>query len=252
MYRSPLLIRKKSKPSPPKNEEEDLDPLKALFGMNKDTLLKEKNHIYFYGDVTQENCLELNRRINEVNKELLKYAIEFDWEPPNIYLHINSSGGDLLAAFSTVDAIRNSRIPIISIVEGSAASAATVMSMVCHKRYITENSFMLIHQLSTGIYGKYEEIKDDYLNDTKFMERLYKLYRDHTKMNDAKIKTILSRDIWWDANECITNGLVDDIWNSPSILTNLLSKKEEKNVVKDVKNNKNVRNNKNNRNKKRF
>lgn len=190
-----------------------IEQLKALMGGGGESE-KERNHIYFYGDVSPDTCLDLNRKINNLNKELLKHAIEYDCAPPNIFLHINSNGGCLLSAMSCVDTIRNSRVPIVSIVEGSAASAATIISMVCHRRYITDNSFMLIHQLSTGIYGKYEEIKDDYINDTKFMERLYTLYRTHTKMTNAKIKTVLARDIWWDSQECISNGLVDGTWDS--------------------------------------
>ena len=106
-----------------------------------------KNHIYFYSSVTQKSCLELNQRINKLNIELLQYSIEYGCQVPNIYLHINSYGGSLFAAFSTIDTIKNSKIPIVSIIEGCAASAATIISMVCHKRYCTKNSFMLIHQL---------------------------------------------------------------------------------------------------------
>lgn len=194
------------------NESNPIEQLKSL--MANDTADKDKNHIYFYTDVDQTTCLDLNRKINDLNKELLKYSIEYDCEPPNIYLHINSNGGCLLSALGTVDTIRNSRVPIVSIIEGCAASAATIISMACHKRYITSNSFMLIHQLSTSSYGKYEEIKDDFMNDTKFMERLYALYRNHTKMTDAKIKSIMTRDIWWDSDECIQHGLVDSVWDS--------------------------------------
>jgi ATP-dependent protease ClpP protease subunit len=194
------------------NESNPIEQLKSL--MANDTADKDKNHIYFYTDVDQSTCLDLNRKINDLNKELLKYSIEYDCEPPNIYLHINSNGGCLLSALGTVDTIRNSRVPIVSIIEGCAASAATIISMACHKRYITANSFMLIHQLSTSAYGKYEEIKDDFMNDTKFMERLYSLYRTHTKMTDTKIKSIMTRDIWWDSDECTENGLVDAIWDS--------------------------------------
>jgi len=216
MYRSPLLIKKKKKEVKDEEVFEPLEPLKSLFGVSEDVAEKEKNHIYFYGDVTQDSCLDLNRKINSLNKELLKHAIEYDCEPPSIYLHINSHGGDLLAAFSTVDVIKNSTIPIVSIVEGSAASAATIMSMVCHRRYITENSFMLIHQLSSGMSGKYEELKDDFENDTKFMELLYDLYSKHTTMDDKSIKQILTRDIWLSSKECLQRGLVDDFWKPMS------------------------------------
>jgi ATP-dependent protease ClpP protease subunit len=201
----------------PVEDEQDFsfEPLKQLFGMGKpDESDTEKNHIYYYTDVSQDSCLDLNRKITDLNKELLKHSIEYDCPPPNIYLHINSYGGDLLAAFSTVDVIKNSRIPIVSIVEGNAASAATIMSMVCHRRYITPNSFMLIHQLSSGSCGKYEELKDEFHNNTKFMKLLYKLYKKHTTMNDSEIKKILTHDIWLSSKECLKRGLVDGLWTS--------------------------------------
>jgi len=203
------------------NEEENplLNIFKPITSMDKD-----KNHIYFYSDVDQYSCLELNKKINDLNKELMQYAIEYETEPPNIYLHINSFGGSLFAAFSTIDTIINSKIPIISIIEGCAASAATIISIVCHKRYSTSNSFMLIHQLSTGAMGKYEEMKDDFLNDTKLMELLYKLYQDHTTMDLKTIKKVLKRDLWWDSNECLKNGLIDEIWTGSNF--NLKIKKE--------------------------
>lgn len=206
-------LKKRKAPTQVDVDDDPLHQLKSLMAP-REMADKERNHIYFYSDVDQDTCLDLNRKINDLTKELLKVAIDYDCEPPNIYLHINSNGGCLLSALATVDAIKNSRIPIISIVEGCAASAATIISMSCHKRYITPNSFMLIHQLSTGVYGKYEEIKDDFINDTTFMERLYELYREHTNMDDKKIKTVMSRDIWWDMKECLANGLVDGVWDS--------------------------------------
>lgn len=194
------------------DEESPLEQLKMLMGNQE--IDKERNHIYFYTDVTDVSCLDLSRKINDLNKELLKMSIEYDCEPPSIFLHINSLGGDLLSSFGVVDTIKNSRVPIVSIVSGTAASCATLISMVCHKRYITKNSFMLLHQLSGGCSGKYNEIKDDFVNDTKFMELLYKLYEEHTTMKKKKIKEVLEHDLWWDADECIKNGLVDGVWDS--------------------------------------
>ena len=85
-----------------KVEKVDSDPLEELQSLLKDPVIdSDKNHIYFYTDVTQESCLDLNRKINDLNKELLKHAIEYDCPPPSIYLHINSTGGDLLSSFGT-------------------------------------------------------------------------------------------------------------------------------------------------------
>jgi len=107
-------------------------------------------------------------------------------------------------------------VPIVSIIEGNAASAATIISMVCHKRYITKHSFMLIHQLSSACAGTFQEIQDDFTNDTKFMDVLYKLYQEHTSMTPKKIKEVLKHDIWWSSDECIDSGLVDGLWDSNS------------------------------------
>lgn len=198
-----------------KKPENDADPFEKLKSLIPTEISdKENNHIYFYTDVNQDTCLDLNRKITSLNKELLKYSIEYDCEPPNIYLHINSYGGCLFSAFSVIDTIKNSRVPIVSIVEGNAASAATMISMVCNKRYITQNSFMLIHQLSSASSGNFEALKDDFLNDTKLMELIYKLYREHTTMSEKEIKNVLKRDIWWTSEECIQAGLVDGLWDS--------------------------------------
>ena len=37
------------------------------------------------------------------------------------------------------------------------------------------------------------------------------IYKTHTKINKKKIPNILKHDLTWDANECLTNGLVDEI-----------------------------------------
>ena len=198
------------------NKQVGQDPLEQLKMMMTPPEMsdREKNHIYFYTEVSQETCLDLSRKINDLGKELLKLSIEYDIPSPNIYLHINSLGGDLLSAFGVVDTILHSRVTVISIIEGQAASASTIIAMVCDKRYMSEHSYALIHQLSTEVYGTYQEIKDNFTNDTKFMERLYKLYKDHTKMTEKKIKEVLNHDIWWDYKECMENGLVDGLWDN--------------------------------------
>jgi len=190
--------------------------LSKLFDFgNKSTsgISRNKNHIYFYDDVTTETCLELNRTIIELAKELQRHSLEYDTKPAKIYLHINSDGGELLACFSTVDYIKNCPIPVVSIIEGSAASAATLISCVCHERYMTPNSYMLIHQLRGGYWGKYDEMEEDFENSKKFMEKIYEIYEEHTKLGRKELKKLLRKDEWWDYETCLKYGLVDGFDN---------------------------------------
>jgi ATP-dependent protease ClpP protease subunit len=221
-FSSLTISKKNTSHNKPKNtphndddEDEAIEKIRSL--MNKDESDMELNHIYFYRAVTTDSCLDLNKKINEMTKKLLKHAIDYDIDPPNIYLHINSNGGSLLDAFSTVDTIKNSQIPIISIVEGAVASAATLISVVCSYRYATSSSVMLIHQLSNGFHGKYEEIKDDFENEMTMMNYIYDLYNKHSKLPLEFIKDILKHDIWLSSSKCLEYGLIDDIWTGPRV-----------------------------------
>ena len=79
--------------------------------------------------------------------ERFVYRTSFDLNIKNIpiYLHINSFGGSLYDAYAALDTIKNLRVPIYSVIEGCAASAGTIISVVCNKRFIGENAHMLIH-----------------------------------------------------------------------------------------------------------
>ena len=142
---------------------------------------------------------------------LTKNSLIFQNDPPNIYLHINSYGGSVFAGFAAVDYIKDSIVPVYSIVDGCAASAATLMSIVARRRFMSENSFMLIHQLSSGLWGKYEEMKDDMKNSDILMKKIKGLYAEHTKIPKRKLNEILKHDLWFDAKTCLEYGLVDEI-----------------------------------------
>ena len=76
--------------------------------------------------------------------------MSYGTEPPPINIHIQSGGGSLMNAFYIVDLIQNINSKVNTYVDGYSASAASLMNVVGNKRYMTKNSMMLIHQLSSG------------------------------------------------------------------------------------------------------
>jgi len=110
-----------------------------------------------------------------------------------------------------MDEILNSKVNVNTIVDGCAASAATLMSVAGKNRYIKEHSYMLIHQLSSMFWGNYEQLKDDMENSNKFMETLKKIYRERTKIPMKKLNEILKHDLWLSPKEALEYGLVDEI-----------------------------------------
>jgi ATP-dependent Clp endopeptidase proteolytic subunit ClpP len=169
------------------------------------------NSIFFYTGVSKHSVLNLNKNLKKASTDLVYTAHLLDIPVPEIKLHINSDGGSLLDGFAAVDYVRNSKAPVHSIIEGSAASAATLISVVAKKRSINKNSFMLIHQLSGGMWGKFESMKDDIQNCNVFMDKINEIYQAHTKIPKNTLKEILKRDIYFDAKTCLKYGLVDKI-----------------------------------------
>ena len=73
---------------------------------------------------------------------------------------------------------------------------------------------MLIHQLSSGFWGKYEEFEDEAKNLDRLMKMIKNIYKEHTniKMTGKNgLNECLKHDLLWDCNECIKQGLVDEI-----------------------------------------
>jgi len=169
------------------------------------------NVIMFYGEVSEKNAKLLNKALRTVDKDLQVFKVKYDSDPPPIKLHISSYGGSVFAGFSTVDVILNCKTPVHTYIDGSAASAATLISVVGDKRFIYEHSHMLIHQLSSGMWGKFEDFKDEMENLDMIMSMIKKLYKERTNLSTRQITEILKRDKWFNAEKCLEIGLVDEI-----------------------------------------
>ena len=202
-----ILTQEKGKESGEKSENKNY-----LAGEPKDIELKTvNNHIYFYSGVNKKSVLELNIKLKEVEKELLKKQSELEFHKEYIYLHINSYGGCVFSCFSVIDTIKNLRVPVVSIIEGAAASAATLISVVCDYRIIYKTSYMLIHQLSSAYWGKMEDMEEEMVNLRELMRKIKEIYKNHTQISDGDLDEILKHDLWWNADITLEKGLVDEI-----------------------------------------
>jgi ATP-dependent Clp endopeptidase proteolytic subunit ClpP len=171
----------------------------------------EDGHIYFYTEVNKGSILDLNQALRASEADMLHTAQVLDIVPPEVKLHINSPGGSLFDGLAAVDYVRRSKAPVHSIIEGMAASAATLISVMAHKRSINKHSYMLIHQLSSGMVGKFEELVDDMENNKALMKAIKQIYLERTKIPESLLKDILKKDIYFDAKQCLKYGLVDQI-----------------------------------------
>lgn len=171
-----------------------------------------ENRIYFYARVDKTTILKLNRELRSLNNEYISQSQrrEDDHLTP-IYLHISSYGGSIFSGLAGLDQIRRSVVPVYTIVDGCCASAATFLSVAGGRRFINSHSFMMIHQLSSFMWGKYTEFEDEMKNLDRLMAMIKGIYNEFTQVPQDKLDEILKHDLWFDAKTSLEYGLVDEI-----------------------------------------
>jgi ATP-dependent Clp endopeptidase proteolytic subunit ClpP len=170
------------------------------------------NELYFYNDVNSDSVLMLNKTISDLSRHLLITQITFDLqETPHIKLHINSDGGEVFGALSVVDRINSSKVPVYSYAEGLVASASTLISVSCHKRFVRKNTILLIHQVRSWFQGTYEDFNDEKQNMDLSMKIIKDIYLKRTKFTESELNELLKRDIYLNAEDAIKYGLADEI-----------------------------------------
>lgn len=213
--KKPSTSSKKSKQAEEISQEVEIqlnEEIADMFGGPDLGVSVEDNRIYFYTDVSQESVHKLNKALKKLDLELqmakLRFAMPFY---PQIELHIQSNGGDAFAGFSAVDAIRSCVCPVHTFIDGGAASAATIMSVAGTKRFATKNSFMLIHQLSAYAHGTHKRFQDEMQNQQELMSKLLTIYAEHSTMTRAEVEECLKHDLWFNADKCLSLGLIDEV-----------------------------------------
>ena len=164
--------------------------------------------IYYYGDVETESTLEFLDQFKKLEVDLLKKAIELPGYSPTIRVHIHSDGGDVFSGLSMMDTLKSSRVNVVTIAEGTCCSAATFILLGGNERLMWKHSFVLIHQLSSGFFGKYTELRDEMKTCKKIMSVIKGLYTRETTIPKEKMSEFMKRDIYLGYEECINYGIV--------------------------------------------
>ena len=186
--------------------------LKASAANNtKKDLEMEPLTIYFYGAVSDDSCFELSRTLCELDKQAQIQKVKYPLVEPCITLHIQSGGGALMPTFYVCDIIKNLHTPVHVYIDGYAASAASLLAVCGTKRFMTQHSAMLIHQLSGASSGKFVELQNEMTNFNFFMNNVRNIYLNNTKLDRKKLEELLLSDIWLDSDTCLRYGLIDEI-----------------------------------------
>jgi len=209
-----------------------MDILQAKDCKNKDgkpngplNIKRMDNSIYFSEKITYHTAHVLQTMLKAIKSDSLedmskatirmdkekidKTLIRIRVEPKPIILYLTTHGGLVHAALSIVDCILGLKIPVHTVISGYVASAGTLISLAGAKRYMTPNSFMMVHEIRSGFWGKYSDARIEYENVSKLMEHIVQYYLEKTKIPREKLTEMLRTDTDLTSKECLEFGLVD-------------------------------------------
>lgn len=176
-------------------------------------IARKGNHIYFYDEVDEETQLMFISEVEDAVRDIV--AGQSVMANDFLYIHINSPGGVVYCGFAIYDYLKSLDIPIITIAEGIAASAASVIFLAGNRRVVTKNSSVLLHQPSWGSFGQHRYMSDMKSNVDKLFDRIIKIYIKETKIGAelppeerySYIKNLCEHDYELDSEECALLGI---------------------------------------------
>lgn len=135
----------------------------------------------------------------------------------DIFLYINSPGGsayDAMAIYDTMQFVTND-VQTVGIGMQASAAAFLLSSGAKGKRFVLQNSTVMIHQPSSGTSGKVTDQEIDLRESLRIKQLLEQIMAKNTGQKLERIHQDMERDKWMTAEEALKYGIVDKIITSP-------------------------------------
>ena len=150
---------------------------------------------------------------------ILAQLLFLDAEDPerDIFMYINSPGGDVYAGLAIYDTMQHLRAPVATFCVGMAASMAAVLLAAGKegKRNALPNARIMIHQPSGGSRGTASDIEIAAKEILHIREKLNLIIAKHTGQSVERIQSDVDRDRYMGPEEAVEYGLIDRVIEGP-------------------------------------
>lgn len=188
-------------------------------------LEKDMNGINAYKELCNSNIIRLDTDVNEEsarhvctlltimddrNETYIDEEGNECYKP--IWLYINSPGGVVYDGMSIIDTMRSIKSPVFTVCCGMAMSMGAAILSCGDVRFITENSTVMLHEVSSGTKGKVATMKEDLEEGLRLNDLLEKLISANCgKTQEEYHAATYKLDLYLDATKAIEFGIVDRV-----------------------------------------
>lgn len=174
----------------------------------RDYYRDEAERVYWVNEEIDASLLNLVKMIMRCNREDKGKPVE---ERTPIKVFIDSPGGDVLALWSVIKAIEISKTPVYTINYCTAFSAAADLLAAGHKRYALPGANAMVHSGSCMYGGTVEQAESMKKHFDKLGKKITDYFLAHTKVDPKVFKKKAPVDWYFDEQDMLENGLIDEI-----------------------------------------
>ena len=185
-----------------------------------------------FSRLLRERIVFLVGEVNDYTANLVVAQLLFlEAENPDkdIYFYINSPGGSVTAGMSIYDTMNFIKCDVNTLCIGQACSmgAFLLSAGAKGKRFVLENSRIMIHQPLGGFQGQASDFQIHANNILYMKKRLNQLLAKHCNKNLEQIEKDTDRDNFMSALDAVEYGLVDLMVTDRNDLLNRVKKDEK-------------------------
>ena len=169
-----------------------------------------------YSRLLKDRIVFLGTPIDDtVANLIMAQMLHLESEDPDkdIFLYINSPGGQMTSLFALYDTMQYVRPDISTVCMGMAASAAAVLLAggAKGKRYALPHARVMLHQPHGGAQGQATDIEIQARLILQMREQTNKILAQHTGQDLEKVAQDTDRDFWMMADEAVDYGVIDKV-----------------------------------------
>ena len=136
----------------------------------------------------------------------------------DVRIVLNSYGGNCNAATRMFDDVRSYPGKVHLVISGTAASAASVLSLAAERVEMTPGSLFMIHDPSTVAYGNERDMDEAKAVLRACKESILNMYGTRMRVSRNDAADMMTATTWMDANEAFDKGFVDAVTETPAKL----------------------------------
>ena len=139
--------------------------------------------------------------------------LESDEPDQDIYLYINSPGGQVSSGMAIYDTMQYIKPDVQTICIGQAASMGALLlaAGAKGKRFSLPHARIMIHQPTGGVQGQHTDIEIQAKELTRIREILDRILAQHSEQDPKKVRRDTERDHYMTGQEALKYGLIDKL-----------------------------------------